>query len=198
MRDWVSFANIVLGVVLGGIATWLIGQLQLRVLIRTIRDAFRNKMRISLGEQLLMTRIIADMVRHEFGLPDVIFAISPGGGMVAEWLARRFLGTVQKPIPVRTINVTHTFTNHGRKAKIGKENECLLGDKARELKVLLVNDTSRSRATFSLAYDFLAEYYGEERVADAALICHEDSLHKPRFSVVTTDKVPLFDWKSEG
>ena len=174
-------------------------------LVNELKDALRHRERVSLGEELLMAGMLAESIRRRrWGKPDLIFAVSPGGEMVAAWLSRRFLGTWKRPIPVRTVVVKtqRIKTAQGiiiRQAIVDEENTPLTGNPPDGFKVLLVTDISRSGMTLDAAYRYLVNYYGADRVQMAALMCHVNSGTELArgFCVVTTDKDVRFEWKEE-
>jgi hypoxanthine phosphoribosyltransferase len=159
---------------------------------------------VTLSEEFLMTALLATkLVSGGWGNPDVIFAVSPGGCMVAEWLSRRFLGNWKRPIPVCTLVVktTRTATGQPSAEAIIEEREiaegCAAWPLADQGKALLVSDISRSGGALAVTFGFLAEHYGADRVAMATLMCQEGGPVTPHFCLVETNRVVRFDWKEE-
>jgi hypothetical protein len=85
------------GVCVGALLAWIIGKLQQIRLLQKLQDMWMDRERVSLNEELLMTQLLAEKIRKAKFIPDVIFAVSPGGMHIAEWLSRRFLGSFSNP-----------------------------------------------------------------------------------------------------
>ncbi|MHC4981924.1 MAG: hypothetical protein ACYTF6_02005, partial [Planctomycetota bacterium] len=85
MESYTPLLMTLLGVVLGAMLTWLIGRAQWPRLLRRLKDAVIRREHVSLEEEFLMTHILAEKIEK----PEISFAISPGGAMIAEWLSRR-------------------------------------------------------------------------------------------------------------
>lgn len=191
--------TVVISAVLGGIITWCVNRRQLGRLIRMLKDAIFNREHVSLNEEFVMTQMLAENIRKADFDPDFIFAIYPGGAMVAEWLSRRFLGSYRDPKPMFTICVgTQRFSGGIKSEKaVVQENLPLdLSKLSPDAKVLLVNDVSRGGDTLKEAYVYLAKYFKDENIRSATLTVHKDSKAKPSFSATEeTEKVIRFDWK---
>ncbi|MCH7556956.1 MAG: hypothetical protein IIB56_05795 [Planctomycetes bacterium] len=187
-----------IGVVVGACLTWIIGHTQQTSLWRRLRNALMDKRHVCLNEEFLMMRMLGETIRTSGFNPDVIFAISPGGGMIAEWLSRGALGDFSAPIPVRTVCV-HSKRSGGTvktdEAVVIDQLNSLVAGLSTESRVLLVNDISRGGETLRVAHQSLGQYFNPENVMTATLFCHRDARTKPRFHVVMTDKTIRFDWK---
>lgn len=187
-----------IGVLAGACLTWIIGYSQQNSLWRRLRNALMDKRHVCLNEEFLMTRMLAENIRGSSFKPEVIFAISPGGGMVAEWLSRGSLGDFSAPIPVRTICV-HSKRSSGTvktdEAVVIGQLDALVAGLSKESRVLLVNDISRGGETLRVAHQLLTQHFRHENVMTATLFCHRDARTKPGFYVVMTDKMIRFDWK---
>jgi len=187
-----------IGVLVGACLTWIIGYTQQTSLWRRLRNVLMDKRHVCLNEEFLMTQMLGEKIRLSGFNPDVIFAISPGGGMIAEWLSRRALGSFSTPIPVRTVCV-HSKRSSGTV----KTDEAVVIDKLNNLvsglstesHVLLINDISRGGETLRVAHQSLGQHFHPENVMTATLFCHRDARTKPGFNVVMTDKTIRFDWK---
>ena len=198
-------ASVILGGALGGAVTWLVDQMRMRQRVRRLLDMFEKVERVTLNEEFMMTALLATkLVSGGWGKPDVIFAVSPGGNMVAEWLSRRFLGNWRKPIPICTLVVktTRMATGQPSAEAIIERREiaegCAAWPLADQGKALLVSDISRSGAALAVTFDFLAQHYGADRVAMATLMCQKGTPITPHFCLVKTDHVVRFDWKEQG
>lgn len=187
-------------VVLGGILTWVIGKAELTYLLRRLKDAVMNREYVSLNEELVLTKMLSDKIRRSGYKPDVIFAVNPGGGMVAEWLSRRFLGSDTAPIPVGSlcIVIERDAPGAGTKAKRAKvDQKSTLNPKSlpKDSKVLLVNDVSRGGYTLDVAYSFLKKFFPDQNIQSATLFCSEEAGVKPTYCVVETKRTIRFEWK---
>lgn len=188
----------VMGIVVGACLTWIIGYTQQNSLWRRLRNVLVDKRHVCLNEQFLMTRMLGENIEVSGFKPDAIFAISPGGGMIAEWLSRGALGDFSAPIPVRTVCV-HSKRSGGTvktdEAVVVDQLNNLVAGLPTESRVLLVNDISRGGETLRVAHQCLAQHFRPENVMTATLFCHRDARTKPGFHVVMTDKTIRFDWK---
>ena len=185
-------------VVLGCFLTWCLQKMNLPRLLRKLADAVAQRAYASLNEEFWMTQMLARKIKRKRYKPDLIVGISPGGGMIAEWLGRRFLGTSQSPVPVSVLPIVTERTKTGMKARRARVDEAKapeLTDLAKDSRVLLVNDISRGGKTMEAAYDFLTGKKGLENVSTATLLLYEDSGVEPDFWVRTTAGTARFDWK---
>jgi|GEM_PF-2284983 hypoxanthine phosphoribosyltransferase len=197
--DWfASLWNTLIAVLLGACTTWFIGYRQQVWLWRRFKDAIRGMGRVSLNEQYLMTRELASQIRKANFAPDVIFAINPGGGMIAEWLSRACLGDFEKPIPVKSLCIRSKRLSGGIEA-LEAYVDLSLGDPVEGIsehsKILLVNDISRGGHTLLAAYRHLLGRFQPENVLTATLFSHKFSSIAPKACVVFTEQTVLFDWK---
>ena len=185
-------------VVLGGILTWVIGKAELSYLLRRLKDAVTNREYVSLNEELIMTEMLSGKIQRSGYKPDVIFAISPGGGMIAEWLSRRFLGSDTDPIPVGSLCVVTERTSGGvkaTKARVDQESTLNPESLRKESRVLLVNDVSRGGYTLDAAYSFLRKFFPDENIQSATLFCYKEANVKPKYYAVETKRTIRFEWK---
>jgi len=197
MGIWLALLIMMLGIVLGGLVTWIIGKVQQIHLLRQLRDAVIDRERVSVNEEFLMTQMLAEKIREANFKPDVIFAVCPGGAMIAEWLSRRFLGKRSAPIPVKLLYMSREQEDEGRKRDIAKVDDSLSAippDLPSDSKVLLVNDVSCSGFTLNGAEEFLKKHFSDMR--SATLICYLTSAVKPEYYAAITRKTVRFDWKS--
>lgn len=198
MATWATLFVSMVSVLVGGVLTWAIGKAQQRLLLRRLRDMVLDRERVSLSEEFLMTRLLAEEMEKADFVPDVIFAICPGGAMVAEWLSRRFLGTRSAPIPVQSIFVIQKWSSGGVKvieAKVDDISTAIPSALPTNSKILLVNDISRSGSTLKATHEFLKNRFVDNNIETATLVCHIQASTKPRFYVAMTKKVVRFDWK---
>lgn len=87
MEVWIGLGIGSLCIAFGGLLTWAIGKVQQSHLVRELRDVLHDRQHVSLNEEFLMAQILAKKIRKADSLPDVIFAVSPGGLMIGEWLS---------------------------------------------------------------------------------------------------------------
>lgn len=190
----ITLAGVVLGAVVSAVWEWR-SHIHL---LRRLDDALRNKRHVCLNEQFLLTEALSRKIRAAKYKPDIIFAVSPGGAMVAEWLSRRFLGRIDKPIPLRIVWVDTERESQGlvvRTAQVKDRVKTVVGQLPQDSRVLLVTDICRGGATLNAAYDCLKEYFNKCDIATAALYWHVNSSVTPRFFASETDKDVRFDWK---
>lgn len=201
MEIWITVLVMMIGVVLGGLVTWAIGKTQLRYLLRRLRDMLRSKERVSINEEFRMTQLLAEKIKKANYVPDVIFAIFPGGAMVAEWLSRRFLGDFSAPVPVQLIFVVTERIAGGIKSTVANVIDNLTSIASglpKNTKVLIVNDIARSGHTLLAAREFLKVYFTDENIKVATLFRTEDTEDSEvelDFCVALTNKVINFEWK---
>jgi len=197
MVIWLALLIAMVSVVVGGLLTWIIGKAQQVHLLHKLRDAVIDRERVSVGEEFLMTQLLADKIQEANFVPDIIFAVCPGGAMIAEWLSRRFLGKRSTPIPVKLLYMSREQEDEGHKRDIAKVDDKLSAiplDLPQDLIVLLVNDISRSGFTLDGAEEFLKKHFSNIR--SATLICYQDAAVKPEYYAAVTRKTIRFDWKS--
>ncbi len=196
MQIWITVLIAVLSVAVGGLLTWIFGRIQQIRLLHDLRDAVIAREHVSVNEEFLMTRLLAETIQKEDYVPDVIFAISPGGAMIAEWLARRFLGNRSSPIPVQILNMTRVPIEGetGSKIKLRDELSPVAPGLPKDAKILIVNDISRTGHTLDAASDFLSSQMPEATIKSGVLICHKQTRPSTYFAAVTT-KTIQFDWK---
>lgn len=190
----VAIWTTILGVLLGACVTWIVGYVQWR----RLRNVIMDRHNVCLNEEFLMSQMLAKQITKSGFKPDIIFAISPGGGMIADWLARVQLGKFDDPIRVRSICV------HSQRPKAGVATERptivdvihgITSDLSPNSKILLVNDISRGGETLRTAQEALQTHFAGENIKTATLICHVHSWTKPDFRVIDTEKTVYFDWK---
>ncbi|MCX5682821.1 MAG: phosphoribosyltransferase family protein [Planctomycetota bacterium] len=195
--DWCT--NVLMtfvGVAIGAFLSWLIQKYSELHLLRRLREAVRDRQHVSLGEQFLLCRILARKIKAGGFKPEAIFAVSPGGAMVAEWLSRRFLGTWKKPIPVFSIWV-HTVRTGGPGmevdiATINCDMQTIGAGFPKDTSVLLVTDICRSGNTLRAAHDFLKSHIDEKAIRTAALLRNVVSPVHPKYVTDDTQKTVIF------
>jgi len=184
------------GVILGGLLSWWLQGRYATDLLARLKDAVQDRQHVSLGEQFLLTRLLAGRMTANSYVPDVIFGLAPGGAMVAEWLSRRFVGTYDKPIRMRTIWVRTTRDPGNPIVKEAHVEDSMEGIRAEfkpNAKALLVTDICRGGATFEAAYKFLKGHF--LHVETATLLQHDNAKVEPHYRVDVTNKDVRFDWK---
>jgi len=195
---------LILALGIGALISYLLGQRQTTDLMHRIRDALLNKSHVSLEEEFVMTALLAEKLKAEcWGKPSVIFAVTPGGCMVAEWLSRRFLGDFRHPIPVCTLVFESVRSGSGESStstafhwpQVQPSHVWPIPEDGR---VLVVSDICRGGVTLGAALHYLVNSYGATRVEAATLMSHVDSYTRPRFYAVATDKAVRFDWKDDA
>jgi len=193
-----AILSVLLGAALGACVTWIIGYLQQGMLWRRLRAVIMDRHHICINEEFLLTRMVSERIKKAGFNPDVIFAIIPGGGMIADWLARAFLGDFRHTIPVRSICVqskrTSAGTPNAEPVVLDTTNQVFAGMPP-DLKVLLVNDISRGGQTLSIVLKLLQKHFQAENIKIATLFCHVDAWTKPDFCAILTAKTVNFDWK---
>ena len=204
MGIWFALLIAMVGVVLGGLLTWIIGKYQSKShrkeLLKELQNAVLNREHVSVNEEFLMTQLLAEKIQYDNFKPDVIFAICPGGAMIAEWLSRRFLGNCSKPIPVQLLYMRPEQKNTSvetNMVEVDKELTTISSVLSKSSKILLVNDISRGGHTLYSACEFLEEKFPEGNIRSATLITHQDANAQPRkYYVAITTKTVRFDWKN--
>ena len=204
MEIWAALLIAFVSIVIGGLLTWVIGKalgaIQQTELLKKLRDAVIDREHVSVNEEFLMTQLLAEKILNDNFIPDVIFAVCPGGAMIAEWLSRRFFKKRSVSIPVQSLYMVIQETKEEGMRKI----EANVDDKLavissglpKNSKVLLVNDISRSGHTLDAAYGFLRNHFQEGSIRSATLIYHKDTTVIPKYYVALTEKTIRFDWKS--
>jgi len=199
MEIWLALLIMIVSVVVGGLLTWIIGKAQQAHLLHKLRDAVIDRERVSVNEEFLMTQLLSEKIQKDEYEPNVIFAVYPGGAMIAEWLSRRFLGERSAPIPVQLLYMKREQEDKSTKKDVAKIDENLTAippGLAQDVKVLLVNDISRSGFTLNAAEEFLKKHFSDKNIRSATLICYKDASIKPTYNVAVTEKTIRFDWKS--
>ena len=197
MEIWLALSITLVSVVIGGILTWVISKIHEISLLHKLKDAVIDRERVSINEEFLMTQMLAEKIQKDEYEPDIIFAVCPGGAMIAEWLSRRFMGKRPTPIPVKLLYMVRDQENEGRTKDIAKVDDNLSvipPHLSSDLKVLLVNDISRSGFTLNGAKEFLKKHFSS--IQSATLICYQDAAVKPEYYAAVTRKTIRFDWKS--
>jgi len=199
MRIWIAILIMMVGVVLGGLVTWIIGKTQLHHLIRRLVEMLRFKERVSINEEFRMTQVLAKKIQDAEFKPDVIFAVFPGGAMVAEWLSRRFLGDFSKQIPVQLVFVITERSAGGTKSIVANVDDkfSMTPGLPENPKILLVNDIVRSGHTLEAALEFLKNHSTDKNIKIATLFRNEISSVIPDFYTALTDRVINFEWKQK-
>ena len=214
MEIWITILAMIAGIILGGLLTWIIGIIQDKILqrelISKLRDAVIDREHVSVNEEFLMTQLLAEKIQEEKQdggkyTPDVIYAVCPGGAMIAEWLSRRFLGTRFDPTPVQ---ILYMVPPQKRENDASWIPHIRVDDRwitkppglCEDSRVLLVNDISRTSHTSDNALDFLINTLGipRQNIKSVALICHQQvpESARPDCYVAETSKLIRFDWKS--
>lgn len=203
MGIWLNILIAVAGVIAGAILTWLIGWMQGKIaqemLLKKIQNAVFDREQVSISEEFLMTRLLAKKIQEDNFKPDVIFAVCPGGAMVAEWLSRSFLGNRSTPIPVQLLYMVRKQGGTVTLIDTVDVNESLTAippGLPKNSNILLVNDISRGGHTLGSAAEFLKERFPDGNIRSATLICSKNANVKPIYHVAVTAKVVRFDWKS--
>lgn len=146
-----------------------------------------------------MTQLLAEKIQDANFKPDIIFAVCPGGAMIAEWLSRRFLGNRLTPTPVQLLYMLpkqKEMVTDNHIVEVDEKLTAIPSGLSKESKVLLVNDISRGGHTLYAASKFLKKHFPEENIRSATLICHEQADSKPMHYVAMAGKTIRFDWKS--
>ena len=190
----------ILGVALGALITWIIGHIQQGTFWQRLRNVIMDRHHVCLNEEFLLSQMLAEEIKKDRFMPEVIFAISPGGGMIAEWLSRVQLGKFNEPIRVRSICV------HSQRSRIGIATErpiisddidIIAADLPKNSKILLVTDISRGGESLRIAHEALQKYFVVKNIKTATLFYHVHSRTKPNFFAIRTEKTVYFDWKGQ-
>lgn len=201
MGTYITLLVALVSICIGGLLTWFIGKVQQHHLLRRLMNMVLRKERVSVNEEFRMTQLLAGQVQKADYMPDVIFAVCPGGAMLAEWLSLRFLGDSSTPVPVVLVCVVTERSDGGvisKKAKVVDKVTAIASGLSKDSKVLLVNDISRSGHSMEAAYEFLKGHFGDENIKTATLFCHEYSSTTPTFCVARTARIIQFEWKQKG
>jgi len=208
MEVWLALLIGFVSIVIGGVLTWIIGRaigkIQQIELLRKLRDAVIEREHVSLNEEFLMTQLLAEKIQEADFKPDVIFAVCPGGAMIAEWLSRRFLGNRLAPIPVQLAFMTPQQKKEndvsGTHIRIDEKWAAIPPGLSKNSKVLVVNDLTRTGHTSDRALDFLTgpSQVPTQNIRFATLICHQQVPvdARPTYCVAVTEKLIRFDWKT--
>jgi hypoxanthine phosphoribosyltransferase len=202
MGIWLNIWIAIAGVIAGAIFTWIIGWIQNIItqerLLKKMQHAVFDREQISVSEEFLMTRLLAKKIQEDNFKPDVIFALCPGGAMIAEWLSRGFLGNRSTPIPVQLLYMVREQGGMGviiDKAVINENLTAIPSGLSKSSKVLFVNDITRGGHTLGVASEFLKEHFPDGDIRSATLICSKNANVKPIYYVAMTAKVVRFEWK---
>ncbi|UCG47536.1 MAG: hypothetical protein JSU94_18885 [Phycisphaerales bacterium] len=199
MNTPISIIVSLICVVLGCFMTWCLQKMNLPRLLRKLADAVALREYASLNEEFWMTQILARKIKRDGYKPDLIIGVSPGGGMIAEWLGRRFLGTSQSPVPVTVLPIVTERRDAGiksTKASVDEAKAPRLRGLAKDSKVLLVNDISRGGKTLEAAYDFLTSKKRLKDVRTATLLCSKECNVEPwYYAKKMAQGAARFDWK---
>ena len=199
MEIWLALLIAMVSVVVGGVLTLIIGKIQQLRLLHELKDAVIAREHVSVNEEFLMTQLLAKKIQDADYVPDVIFAICPGGAMIAEWLSRRFLGNRSAPIPVQLIYMRPEQKEEDIQIDtVYADNEltAIPSGLSKNSKVLLVNDISRGGHTLQEASKFLKEKFPEGDIRSATLICNKAANFKPIYWIAMTNRAVRFDWKT--
>lgn len=203
MEKWTTVLTTIVSIIIGGFLTWLIGKIQGKrqqaELLKKLQHAVIDREHVSVNEELLMTQLLAEKIQKDNFKPNVIFAVLPGGAMIAEWLSRRFLGNRSVPIPVQLLNMIPERREEAtliHRANIIDNLTAIPSGLPKNSKVLLVNDISRGGHTLQSAAEFLRKHFPDGDIRSATLICHKDANVTPIYYVAITTKAVRFDWKS--
>lgn len=191
---WTTF----LGVIFGACITWIVGYVQQDTLWRRLRDIILDRHHVCLNEEFLLSRMLAEQITKSNFKPDSIFAISPGGGMIAKWLARAQLGKWDDPIRVRSICVHTQRSSAGvptQQPTIVDDIDGITQDLPVNSKILLVCDIARGGESLRIAQETLQKRFAGENIKTAVLFRHVHSRTQPDFRVIDTEKAVYFDWK---
>ena len=181
-----------------------VGEIRQIELLKKLQDTVLDREHISVNEEFLMTRLLAEKLQDAKYKPDVIFAVCPGGAMIAEWLSRRFLGNRLAPIPVLLLNMVP----HQKKEStiemihIGVDENWVAKPPglSNDSKVLVVNDISRTSHTMDKAISYVISSLQVpiQNIQTAILICSKQLPidAKPTYYVAMTSKHVHFDWKT--
>ena len=157
---------------------------------------------ISLSDEYHLTYILANQIKKSGYKPDFIVTISPGGGMLGEWLSVKFLGTLKKPIPVYNLWIDVKRDSKGRHletpiaSKFEPTRTC-----SANTKILLVNDTSRTGSTLKIAKETLEETFSDCGCEiKIAVLFRSTDANKPHpdFYVEETSHKIRFEWKDKS
>lgn len=144
-----------------------------------------------------MTKLLGHKIHADNFKPDVIFAVSPGGLMIAEWLSRRELGNRTNPIPVRAVFVKQERTEKEiqvERAHVENEPD-EISKISGESKVLVVIDVARGGQTLGETYKYLRGHFPAENLRTAALF--KTKKVRVNYFVTETDKQINFQWKQD-
>jgi len=160
MEIWLVLLIAVVSIVIGALLTWFIGKKLGKIhqaeLLKKLRDAVLDREHVSLNEEFLMTELLAEKLSKANFKPDIIFAICPGGAMIAEWLSRRFFGNRSAPTPMQLLYMTPQkggMVTNDHLVEVDDMFTTIPSDLSKDSKVLLVNDVSRGGHTLHAASD---------------------------------------------
>ena len=196
MGIWHSLLITILGAVIGVLGKWLIDIRERAILLRKLKNAMLDREHVSVNEEFLMTQLLSGEIQKADATPDVIFAICPGGAMIAEWLSRRFLGSRNKPIPMQVLYMIPEYDDGVINVKVDEKWTAIPTGASKDARVLVVNDNTRTGDTLKVACDYLSNYFDRRNIQSAALVRHVDGKKEPTYHVAMTTKAVRFDWKS--
>jgi len=191
--------NALIGVIIGVISLgigYLFSRQQSKELVKTAKEILRSFEVISLRDEFYMTHILAGQIRSNSFFPDLIIAITPGGGMVGEWLSRRFLGDRAKPIPMCSVWIDTVRDSEGRHLSPPKACASLSSSLPKVKNILLVNDISKSGQTLGVAIEFAKGAFQDSTIKAAVLFLSQDAGPPyPDFWVNKPWRWVDFEWK---
>ena len=182
---------------------------------------------VSLEEEFQAVAKLAKKIPIDWA-PHLIIGINPGGALVAEWLAVRFLGTRDGPVPFCGVWIEAKRGADGGlvpgkrepeaswhpQLLVRKRGESDAGlepfgstkivlpnlENGEQLRVLLVNDVSRSGSTLKTAWDFVSSELGTEQLdlRTANVFDREKTLKVPPGEHYWAEEIPdarAIGWK---
>lgn len=187
----------IIGLGIGYLTAKRQGEAFRRQLMEAAEEISRQFDIISLTDEYYMTHILANCIREESFVPDLIVAIAPGGSMIGEWLSRRFLGDSTNPIPMCTLWIDVERDSKGKHISNPKIQPILTPSLSPDTKrVLIVNDTSRTGHTLGAATEFVEKEFPKCKVKKAVLFWSvEARLPDPDFWVDRPSRRIAFSWK---
>lgn len=197
MEIWITIVGAMLCIGVGALLSWIIENRSHAKLLRRLKDD-KDRTHVSLSEEFLLTEMLAKHIQDAGYAPEVIFAVSPGGSMVGEWLSRRFLGNCDEPVPLYSIWVQTERTKCGLitdRATVKDDVLTIRDDAPAGMRVLLVTDICRGGKTLKAAYSFLEDHLSNGDIKTATLFRHDHANVELDFVVAPTEKSVRFDWK---
>ena len=197
----------ILGTIFGMIVTIGMTIYAIRQQDKKVLESSFLKQYVSLNEEFYLTGILAKNLKESDFVPDLIIAVLPGGGMIAEWLSRRYFGDSENQVPVRSISV-RSQRKEGKLerdyAEVIDGRLTLLKDPIFEQKkkILIVTDILRSGNTMTEVHEFLINNLEKSTAVYAgslfAYMYHDEIKlgFKVIFSKIAREEI-VFDWKDE-